>query len=108
MSKLNKWIDDVSESPLKAIVWLVVIAALCFVGYKVYSKIYDAISKASKTSDYDSQKDNLTYPNSWYKEAAESMYAAMDGVGTDEQRIMSIISQLRNSDDWNALVSAYG
>ena len=58
MSKLNKWIDDVSESPLKAIVWLVVIAALCFVGYKVYSKIYDAISKASKTSDYDSQKDN--------------------------------------------------
>lgn len=108
MSRLNKWIDDVSESPLKAIVWLVVIAALCFVGYKVYSKIYDAISKASKTSDYDSQKDNLTYPNSWYKEAAESMYAAMDGVGTDEQRIMSIISQLRNSDDWNALVSAYG
>lgn len=108
MSKLNEWIDDVSESPLKAIVWLVVIVAVCFVGYKIYSKIYDAISKASKTSEYDVQKSNLTYPNSWYKEAAESMYAAMDGVGTNESRIMGIITQLRNADDWNALVSAYG
>lgn len=106
--KLDKWIDSVAESPLKALVWLVVVAALCFVAYKVYSKIADAISTAAKTADYDAKEANLSYPNSWYKEAAASLYAAMDGVGTDESRITSIIVQLHNADDWNALVSAYG
>ena len=108
MNKLNKWVDEVSERPLKAIVWFVLLAALCFIVYKVYSKVYNAIREAVKTADYDVHKDNLTYPNSWYKEAAESLYVAMDGMGTNESRIMSIITQLRNADDWNALVSGYG
>lgn len=56
MSKFSRWIDDVSERPLKAIVWLVVIAAIIFVVYKAYNKIADAINTASKTSDYAAKK----------------------------------------------------
>lgn len=50
----------------------------------------------------------MTYPSSWYKEAADSLFGAFNGIGTTVSRVMSIINQLQTADDWNALVSAYG
>lgn len=43
-----------------------------------------------------------------YAGMADTIHQAMDGYGTAETTIENEILKLRNKDDWNALVAAYG
>lgn len=43
-----------------------------------------------------------------YAGMADTIHQAMDGYGTGETTIENEILKLRNKDDWNALVAAYG
>jgi hypothetical protein len=43
-----------------------------------------------------------------YNDLAKQMFDAFNGSGTDEDKVLSIIYEMRNQADWNALQKAYG
>jgi hypothetical protein len=43
-----------------------------------------------------------------YKKLAETLYEAMNGYGTTEEKIYLTLGLLKSKADWDALVSAYG
>jgi hypothetical protein len=112
----------------KPIQWLVkgiVILILLFIVYKIYVKFKKNIDQGKRDREIQHDiKDIIntqgtdpgahvssnvrTYKDADYKLMAESLYSAMDGVGTDEGTIFSIISSLRTKADWYALVDAFG
>lgn len=50
----------------------------------------------------------LSYSNTQYVLYASQMYTAMVGAGTDTDTIMRVLGALVTSEDWNALVKAFG
>ena len=50
----------------------------------------------------------LTYDNTQYVLYASQLHTAMLGAGTDTGTIMRVLGALNTSEDWNALVKAYG
>lgn len=50
----------------------------------------------------------LSYANSQYVLYASQLYTAMVGAGTDTDTIMRVLGALRTSEDWNALLKAFG
>ena len=55
----------------------------------------------------DADKNSLTKENVWYKQAANSVYNAMNQEGgkVSESTVYGILMKLENRDDWKELVS---
>lgn len=51
---------------------------------------------------------NLKMPIQEYVNLGNKMYTAMKGAGTDEDMIKSVLSQIKNNDDWQQLVKSFG
>lgn len=106
IDKINKIIDNLT--PMRLIAWVIVLVLVGWIIYRIYSGIKTTLSDYSAVKDYDSNTLKLSYPNTWYNEAAERLFIAMNGAGTDEDAIIAIIDQLQKKDDWNKLVKVYG
>ena len=106
IDKINKFIDNLT--PTRLIAWVIVLVLVGWIIYRIYSGIKTTLSDYSAVKDYDSNTSKLSYPNTWYNEAAETLFIAMNGAGTDEDAIIAIIDQLKVPDDWNKLVKVYG
>ncbi len=50
----------------------------------------------------------LSYNNTQYVLYASQLYTAMAGAGTDTDTIMRVLGALYTSEDWNALLKAFG
>ncbi len=107
------------------VILFAVILLLVYMSYKFLGKIGKDIkhNKDVKTRKKDLQEvldgsteniggsalsDVKTYTTPDYTLFADSLFAAMDGAGTDEQTIFAILSALRTKADWLATVSAFG
>ena len=106
IDKINKFIDNLT--PTRLIAWVIVLVLVGWIIYRIYKGVKSTLSDYSAVKDYDSDSSNLSYPSTWYNEAAETLFFAMNGAGTDEDAIIAIIDQLQTKDDWNKLVKVYG
>lgn len=53
-------------------------------------------------------KNSVGYSGQDFKDMADRLYNAMNGIGTDESAIYNVIEMLRNRNDWELLEYAYG
>jgi hypothetical protein len=56
----------------------------------------------------DVNKGNLTYDRSEYYSMCSTLESAMDGAGTKEESIMTVMMRLKTQDDWNFLQKCFG
>lgn len=64
----------------------------------------DVVAEAEKNVE----RSNLTYDQLFYESAADKVFTAMEGIGTDEWSIQSIMRSMKNIDDVRALISKFG
>jgi hypothetical protein len=99
---------------LKPIAWLLIAGAVGFIVVKAGKGVAEAFRKWQAGRDIVKEKNqlektqNLSYPISQYQIFAGSLYDAFVGTGTDEARIKSIFSQMKNNLDVLKLVEVYG
>lgn len=110
--KIEKFVDDIVNDPKKALVWGILIILAVVVLYIVWDKlksIFSSISSSvSNVVNNPVESNNLTQADSWYSSAADSIFNAMNGYGTDYDTIISLVTTLQNQDDWNQLKRKYG
>jgi len=112
----------------KPVMWLinvVIVLVILLIVYKLYQKIKRDIKGSIRNTQIENDVKDIvttqgadpdahvtsnvrTYNDADYKLMAESLFEAMDGAGTDEDSIFSILSSLRTKADWYALVDAFG
>ena len=99
---------------LKPIAWLLIAGAVGFIVVKAGKGVAEAFRKWQAGRDIVKEKNqlektqNLSYPISQYQIFAGSLYDAFVGTGTDETRIKSVFSQMKNNLDVLKLVEVYG
>lgn len=112
MSKVSKFVDDIAADPKKGIIWAILLVIVIVAIYFAWNKIKDIFTDLGNTigsvKDNPVESNNLTHQGAWYKNAANTLFTAMDGWGTDEDAIDGVIAQIYNQDDWNKLVREYG
>lgn len=64
------------------------------------------VEDVTKSIKLDASK--LSYSNTQYVLYASQLYTAMSGAGTDTDTIMRVLGNLYTSEDWNALLKAFG
>jgi len=112
----------------KPVMWLinvVIVLVILIIIYKLYQKFKRDIKGSIRNSQIEHDIKDIvntqgsdpgaqvtsnvrTYNDADYKLMAESLFEAMDGLGTDENSIFTILSSLRTKADWYALVDAFG
>ena len=112
MSKVSKFVDDIAADPKKGIIWAILLVIVIVAIYFAWNKLKDIFTDLGNTigsvKDNPVESNNLTHQGAWYKNAANTLFTAMDGWGTDEDAIDGVIAQIYNQDDWNKLVREYG
>ena len=112
MSKVSKFVDDIAADPKKGIIWAILLILLIVAIYFAWSKLKNLFTDIGNTigsvQDNPVESNKLTHQGAWYKNAANTLFTAMDGWGTDENAIDGVIAQIYNQDDWNKLVREYG
>ena len=99
---------------LKPIAWLLIAGAVGFIVVKAGKGVAEAFRKWQGNRDIVKEKNqlektqSLSYPISQYQIFAGSLYDAFVGTGTDETRIKSVFSQMKNNLDVLKLVEVYG
>ena len=99
---------------IKPIAWLLIAGAVGFVVVKAGKGVAEAFRKWQGNRDIAKEKNqlektqSLSYPISQYQIFAGSLYDAFVGTGTDETRIKSVFSQMKNNLDVLKLVEVYG
>jgi len=99
---------------LKPIAWLLIAGAVGFVVVKAGKGVAEAFRKWQGNRDIAQEKkqlektQSLSYPISQYQIFAGSLYDAFQGTGTDEPRIKSVFSQMKNNLDVLKLIEVYG
>lgn len=111
MSKITKFVDEIADDPKKGIIWAILIVLFVIILFYAWNKISKLISgissDISKNRDNPVTSANLTHNGAWYKNAADTLFNAMDGMGTDEDTIYGVFYEIDNQDDWNELVRKY-
>jgi hypothetical protein len=91
------------------IFWWIVVGIVIFIVLYIWIKLMNKYKpKSSLTDKIVVEKSKLSYPENQYKLFADQIYTAMEGAGTDEESILSVIYKMKNADDWNMLIKAYG
>ena len=92
-------------------------AVLVTTGVIIYIKVSRAAQKAkAKNAQKDLKNDLKTaissqpasYSDGQYQEFANSLWQAMDGWGTDNDKIMSVMDKMKNDTDILKLIDIYG
>lgn len=93
-----------------AVIITAIAAGASVIGYKLIKKATthnesnDVVNDAGKSVT----TSNLSFPQSTYSTLASVLFTAMDGIGTDTSKVFSTIQTLKTTDDWLALVGAFG
>lgn len=110
--KLDKFVDDISKNPAKAITYAVLLIIVIAVVYWLYTTLKESITQLAdrvRTEKENPVKnDNLTQSQSWYSNSATTLFNAMNGWGTGWSDIYAIFQIIQNTDDWNELKRRYG
>lgn len=110
--KIDKFVDDISRKPAKAITYAVLLVLVIILVYwlftNVKSTINSFIDRAKNNNENPVEDDNLTQNLSWYSGAANNLFNAMNGWGTGWSDIKGIFAILQNVDDWNEIKRQYG
>lgn len=110
---------------IQKLIYIVVVLIILFFAYKLYKKIKHDIQSSKRNNKIEKDVKEIvdnqgedpgahvtsnvrTYSDADYDLMAESLFEAMDGAGTDEDSIFTILSSLRTKADWYALVDAFG
>jgi hypothetical protein len=109
---IDKFVTDLTKNPRKAIVYAVLLVICIVVLYWLWTKLKSGVSSIVERIETNRENpvetSKLTYEDSWYKTSANSIFNAMNRVGTDETTIYNILIKLRNQDDYNQLNREYG
>ena len=112
MMKLDKFVDDISKNPAKAITYAILLVLVIILVYwlftNVKSTINSFIDRAKNNNENPVEDDNLTQNPSWYSGTANNLFNAMNGWGTGWSDIKGIFAILQNVDDWNEIKRQYG
>lgn len=97
----------------KTIKWIAIGLGATIATVVIWRKVKKAssLSKERQTqreAERQVVKSDLTYDDYWYKQAADRLFAAMSGAGTQEKTIYSVIDSLKTKSDWYRLVSTFG
>ena len=99
---------------IKPIAWLFIAGAIGFVIIKAGKGVAEAFKKWQGNRDIVQEKNelektqSLSYPISQYQIFAGSLYDAFEGSATNEARIKTVFSQMKNNLDVLKLVEVYG
>jgi hypothetical protein len=88
--------------------WIIGGISTVVVLYVLIRMIVKYAPQSSITDDIKVEKSNLTFPEAQYPLFADQLFNAMDGAGTDEDAVVSVVLKMKNADDWNMLVKSYG
>ena len=110
----NNPTDTFKESVFnKPVTWLIITGVVGFFVIKYSKNVAAAFKKWQKGKDIKKERDalaktqSLTYPISQYQIFATSLYDAFVGGGTDNDRVKSVMSQIRNDLDVLKLIEVY-
>lgn len=89
------------------------VLVLGFIGYRLIKKVTNkeripVVPPIPSPSDTPSGKNKYTYGSQQYSDFAKSLYNAMDGAGTAEDKIAEVFGKLKTYEDVLALIDAYG
>jgi hypothetical protein len=118
----NKAKEPMKEKPstlkesvaMKPIAWLLIAGVVGFVIVKAGKGVSEAFKKWQNGRDLAKEKNQLektqklSYPVSQYQIFAGSLYDAFEGSFTNEERIKSVFSQMKNNLDVLKLIEVYG
>lgn len=111
-NRMRKFIDDIAKDPKKGLIWAILIVILCIAVYFAWGKLKDIINNiitdVESVVDNPVDSDKLSYSSAWYKDTANSLFNAMDGMGTSWGVIETAIIAMKTQDDWNKTVREYG
>jgi len=102
---------------MKPIAWLLIAGAVGFIVYKSGKGVSEAFKKWQANRDLEKEKNQLeknqklTYPITQYKIFADNIFDAFVGSlidPTDEQRIRTVMSKMKNNLDVLKLIEVYG
>jgi hypothetical protein len=110
--KIDKFVDDISRKPAKAITYAILLVLVIILVYwlftNVKSTINSFIDRTKNNNENPVEDDNLTQNPSWYSGTANNLFNAMNGWGTGWSDIKGIFAILQNVDDWNEIKRQYG
>jgi len=92
------------KSRLKIVVTLVLIALLF--GNKIASGVRRIFHR--DIDKIEVNQNNLSYSKGEYYSMCSTLDSAMQGTGTDENMIYTVVSRMNTQDDWNYLLKAFG
>ena len=100
---MRKFIDDIAKDPKKGLIWAILIVILCIAVYFAWGKLKDIINNiitdVESVVDNPVDSDKLSYSSAWYKDTANSLFNAMDGMGTSWGVIETAIIAMKTQDD---------
>lgn len=109
---IDKFVDDISRKPAKAITYAVLLIIVIAVVYWLYTTLKESITQLADRvrteKENPVENDNLTQSQSWYSNSATTLFNAMNGWGTGWSDIYAIFQIIQNTDDWNELKRRYG
>lgn len=99
-------------SATERFVFMIVAAIVLYMLYKyVKSLLQSASDAATKKGEIDALKahgQKASYPDSTYESLANQLFKAMDGAGTEEDKIIEVFRKLKNDIDFVKLDAAFG
>lgn len=95
---------------LKPLIYLIIGLVLLLIFYKYGSDFLARLrsKKLIKAGEKDIINESATFQDSDYLSMADNLHLAMSGPGTDNERVLQVVSSLRTKTDWLKLVSAFG
>ena len=106
----DKEVRDTITLPIKIGGTIVGGTILFFVGKYIIKRIKDrsAAKDVAKGAEQNIDKDNLSYKEKEYKAIAAALKVAMKSSDYDEEKIEAQLKKIKNQDDWNKVIAAYG
>lgn len=101
----------------KGIIYIIVIALLAFIGYKLFKKYFNEEEASGREDVKDTQEElnelikkgiKPTYKQAQYSTWASVLHEAFDGCGTDNDSWQRIFPQMKNEADVLALNATFG
>lgn len=85
-----------------------VVIVLLFIKYR--SKFKDLITNAKLVNSLETEikTDDITFTQTQFNAFASTLYAAMDGAGTDEEKIYNVFRQMQSRSDVLQLIKVFG
>ncbi|MCL1867750.1 MAG: annexin [Paludibacter sp.] len=110
--KTKGFLSDLDElTPQRVITLMVILILICVIIYFAFKQIRSLIMKAKRVAEINELENAgevASYTQSQYVSFADTLFAAMNGLGTDEDAIYNVFYKMKNKIDVLKLIDAYG